>query len=253
MTNHIPKVSIIIACYNSQTTIARTINSILCQSFNNWELVIVDDCSTDNSAEVIKSYAEKDSRIIYLKTDQNTCSPSSPRNIGIEYATGQYITFVDSDDIWLPDKLDMQIREIENYGYDLVYSYYEKVNHKYKRKNRVVKTKESVNYNDMLKSNHIPLLTAMIRKSDISDIRFKNIPNEDYCFWLDILKKGITAHNIGEVTALYRVSKRSRSSNKWKMAHGFWHIIRHHQKIGFTRSCIYMVSYIIIGLSKYIK
>ena len=127
-----PTVSIIVACYNSQSTIARTIDSILAQSFKNWELIIIDDCSTDNSASIIKNYADNDSRIIYLKTSRNTGAPSSPRNIGIKNASGLYIAFVDSDDMWLPDKLQQQIQLIEQNNYDLVYSHYEKVNNKNK-------------------------------------------------------------------------------------------------------------------------
>lgn len=248
-----PTVSIIVACYNSQSTIARTIDSILAQSFKSWELIIIDDCSTDNSASLIKNYADNDPRIIYLKTSRNTGAPSSPRNIGIKNASGLYIAFVDSDDMWLPDKLQQQIQLIEQNNYDLVYSHYEKVNNKYKRNGRIIKTRHKTTYNDLLKSNHIPFLTSVVKRSAIGETLFKNIPQEDYCFWLDILKKGITAHNLCKVTALYRDSKSSRSANKWQMAHGFWNVIRKHQNIGLLRCWYYMINYTIAGFLKYIR
>lgn len=253
MTASTPVVSIILACYNSQHTIARTIDSILAQSFKDWELIVVDDCSSDSTPCVIKQYADKDSRITYLKTEKNTKAPSSPRNIGIGYASGKYLAFVDSDDIWLPHKLKRQLEFTEQNNYDFTYSYYEKINHAYKRKGRIVKTLSQVSYNDLLKSNHIPLLTAIIKKSAIDETRFKNIPQEDYCFWLDILKKGIRAYNLCQVTALYRESKSSRSANKLLMAWGFFNVIRKHHHTGLLHCCRYMFDYAIAGLRKYIR
>ncbi|MDE5929897.1 MAG: glycosyltransferase family 2 protein, partial [Muribaculaceae bacterium] len=136
-------------------------------------------------------------------------------------------------------------------GDDCVYSYYETISGENSRNGRIVATKKRVGYNDILKSNHIPFLTAIIKRSVVGNTRFKDITQEDFCFWLDILKKGVTAHNQCVVTALHRVSKGSRSSNKFKMARCYWHVIRHHQRTGLALSCRCMVTYAVEGLRKY--
>lgn len=248
-----PTISIVTPCYNGQSTISNTIESVRNQIFSDWEMIIVDDCSTDDSADIIQYYNTKDSRIKYFKTKQPSGSPSLPRNLGIDKATGKYIALLDADDIWMPDKLQKEVEFLENNGYDLAYSYYEKMNWEGKRDNRIIKTREKTSYKDLLKSNSIPCLTSIIRKDIIGTTRFKQIPQEDFCFWLDILKKGYTAHNLCEVTALYREAKTSRSANKLDMFKGYWNVIRNHQHIGLIPSCYYMVTYTILGLAKYIK
>ena len=247
----LPAVSVIVACYNSEKTIGAMIESVLSQSYTDWELIITDDGSTDGTPEVIRQYAARDSRIIAMRTDIHYGGPSEARNMGLDRALGQYIAFLDSDDLWLPDKLRVQMDFIEANGYDFVYSYYEKISGGNSRSGRIVATKKMVGYNDILKSNHIPFLTAIIKRSVVGDTRFKDISQEDFCFWLDILKKGVTAHNQCVVTALYRISDGSRSSDKFKMARCYWHVVRHHQRTGFALSCRCMVSYAVEGLRKY--
>jgi glycosyltransferase involved in cell wall biosynthesis len=101
-----PLVSIVTPCYNSQSSIAQTIESVFTQTVDDWEMIIVDDCSTDNSSTIIKDYQQKDSRIRYYKTKKSSGSPTLPRNIGIGEARGKYIAFLESDDMWLPKKLE---------------------------------------------------------------------------------------------------------------------------------------------------
>ena len=246
-------ISIIVPCYNAFGTITQTIESVLAQSYSDWEMIIVDDCSTDNSADIIKSYVARDSRIKYFRTDKASGSPSLPRNIGIENSQGEYIAFLDADDIWFADKLEKQIRFISENQYDLVYSYYEKMDYSGQRNERLIRTRKQSGYSDLLKSNSIPCLTSIIRRQIIGDVRFKQIPQEDFCFWLDILKKGYIAHNICEVTALYREAKTSRSANKLDMLKGYWNVIRNHQHIPFLKSCVYILTYSTEGLRKYLK
>lgn len=246
-------VSVVTPCHNAQTTVTKTIDSVIKQTFPDWELIVVDDGSTDESAKLIKDSKEKDSRIKYIKIDIPSGSPSLPRNIGIENAKGKYIAFLDADDIWMPDKLQKEIDFLENNGYDLAYSYYEKMDWEGNRADRIIRTREKTTYRDLLKSNSIPCLTSIIRRDIIGDTRFKQIPQEDFCFWLDILKKGYTAYNLCEVTALYREAKTSRSANKLDMFKGYWNVIRNHQNIGLLPACYYMITYTILGFAKYLK
>lgn len=246
-------VSIITPCYRAEATIAQTIESVLSQTFTDWEMIIVDDHSNDRSAEIIKGYCEKDPRIKYFRLDKPSGSPSTPRNKGIEMAKGEFIAFLDADDAWFPEKLEKQIAYMRSNHYDLVYSYYEKMSWDGKRNDRVIRTSDITTYRSLLKSNTIPFLTSVIRRDVLGDTRFKHIPQEDFCFWLDVLKKGVVAHNYKEVLALYREMKESRSSNKLSMFKGYWDVIRNHHKIGLIPCCYYMLTYSIKGFVKYIK
>lgn len=219
-------VSIIVPTYNACEYIQQTISSVLFQTYHNWELLIIDDCSSDNTISIVKEFAESDPRIRYFSTNQNTGSPSQPRNIGIEQAKGDYIAFLDSDDIWLPNKLEEQLAFMQEYGYDFVYSNYEKMSWDGKREQRIVKVKGSASYKDILKTNEIPCLTVLLRRELLNDVRFKSVPDEDCVCWLDILKKGYKAYNTGKVHAVYREAKQSRSSNKFKMFKERWYILR---------------------------
>lgn len=246
-------VSIITPCYNAEDSIAKTIESVLAQTYSHWEMLIVDDCSTDGTSLILKEYSSKDKRIIHLKTKKASGSPSLPRNIGIENAIGDYVAFLDADDIWLPNKLENEVSFLINNGYNLVYSYYEKMDWEGNRNDRIIRTRRKTTYNNLLKSNSIPCLTSIIKREIIGKTRFNNIPQEDFCFWLDILKKGYVAYNLCEVTALYRESKTSRSSNKFEMFKGYWNVIRNHQHVSLILACYYMITYTILGFAKYLK
>lgn len=216
-------------------------------------MLIVDDCSSDNSASIAQEYAARYSKIRFFKTERRSGSPALPRNIGIDNSNGDYIAFLDSDDIWLPNKLEHQIEYINNHGAKLVYSFYEKISWDGQRNNRIIKTRPYTTYLNLQKSNSIPCLTAVISKEAIGETRFKNIPQEDFCFWLDILKKGFVAYNTKEIVAHYRLSKNSRSQNKLEMFKGYWNVIRHEQKLGLMKSCRNIIPYVFIGLYKHLK
>lgn len=246
-------VSVITPCYNLEKCIAVAIESVIAQIYTNWEMLVIDDSSSDNSADVIKKYALKDSRIKYLRTEKPSGSPALPRNIGIENAMGKYIAFLDADDVWVPEKLQLQVDFLEKNGYDLVYSFYEKINWDGIRNNRIVQTHKESIYKNLLKSNSIPCSTSIVKREAIGKTRFKQIPQEDFCFWLDILKKGYIAHNLCKVTTLYREAKTSRSANKFNMFKGYWNVIRKHQHIKLFPACYYMLTYTMLGFAKYLK
>ena len=192
-------ISIVTPCYNAGNYISHAIDSVLNQSFQDWEMLIVDDCSSDGSYQIIESYASKDLRIKCFKTDEPSGSPSIPRNIGLDNAKGEYIAFLDADDIWLPDKLEKQLQFMDANGFSFVYSDYEKINHLGVRKHRLVKMPEASSFWDVIETCTIPCLTVLMTREIIGDTRFKYIPKEDFAFWLDILKQGLTAHNTAQV------------------------------------------------------
>lgn len=246
-------ISIITPCYNAAAVIAETIESVLAQTYQNWELLICDDCSTDNSVAVIKSYCEKDSRIKLYSTPKNTGTPAEPRNIALNNAKGEFIAFLDADDQWFPNKLEEQIEFSDKSGYDFVYSDYEKISWNGVRDNRIIKMRKIANYSNMLLTSNVPCLTAMIKRETLKGVRFKAISNEDYVFWLEILKHGITAHNTGVIHGLYREAKNSRSANKYKVAKHHWYILRKIECLGLLKAIFCMITYAYIGLKKYLK
>lgn len=121
-------VSIITPCYNSATFIRDTIESVLSQTYQDWEMIIADDCSSDHSVDIILEYAHKDHRIIFLKTETPSGSPSVLRNLAIEHAKGRFISFLDSDDVWLPTKLEEQVKLFGDQQIAVAFTNYEKIN-----------------------------------------------------------------------------------------------------------------------------
>lgn len=249
----LPKVSIITPAYNVESSISSTIISVINQSYCEWELLIIDDCSTDKTQSIIKEFSIKDKRIRYFKTDAPSGSPSLPRNIGIDNARGKFIAFLDADDLWLPNKLECQIKFMEHNNVKFLYSDYEKIDFMGNRNNRIIRMPSVSTFWDVIETCTIPCLTVIITKEIIGETRFKYIAKEDLAFWLDILKKNVKAHNTCEVLALYREHQNSRSSNKIKMIHDQWHLLREIEGVKPIVAFYFMFKYIIFGFLKYIR
>jgi glycosyltransferase involved in cell wall biosynthesis len=246
-------VSIITPCYNCEQFIAQTIESVFAQTYQKWEMMIIDDCSTDGSIEIIKKYYLRDARIKLFKTEHNSGSPVSPRNIGVQCAQGRYIAFLDSDDIWLPDKLEAQIK-LFGRGYTaIVYSYYEKISENGIRCKRIIKSPKETTYNKLLKGNCIGCSTAMYDTIKVGKHYFLPVQNEDYAYWLSILKKGFVARNTNTVEVLYRIRNNSVSTNKLTAAKWTWNIYRKTLKLSFIQSVCYYCLYMVKAIGKYIK
>lgn len=251
--NRTPLVSVITPVYNASHVIKETIESVINQTYKDWELLIIDDCSYDNSAEIIKKYADKDKRIKYLKTSHSSGSPSLPRNIGIDNAKGEYIAFLDADDIWLPNKLSVQIQFMEENKINFVYSDYEKIDYRGNRNNRIIKMPKQSTFWDVIETCTIPCLTVVLNRDIIGETRFKDIPKEDFAFWLDILKKDTHAYNVKGVHALYREQPNSRSSNKFQMIKNQWRVLRQIEGVKPVVASYFMLKYLFYGIKKYIK
>ncbi len=236
--------SIVMPCYNSGTYIRQAINSVKGQTYRDWELLVVDDGSTDNSADIIKGMEQTDGRIKYLKTNAPSGSPIVPRNIGVKNALGRYIAFLDSDDAWLPNKLERQMKMFEQYeDMAICFSNYEKMTEQGERNNRIIKAPSISTYKQLLLSNVIGCLTAVYDTEKVGKVFFQNHSHEDYILWLDILKRGYVARNTNTVEALYRVRENSVSSNKLKTLSWQWDIYRNVEKIGLFRSSYYFLNY----------
>lgn len=245
--------SIITPCYNAERTIKQTIESVLSQTYPYWEMLVVDDCSTDESAKIIKEYTAKNPRVKYYKTEKISGSPSLPRNIGIEHAQGRFIAFLDSDDIWLPNKLKEQIGLFEQANVAIVFSNYEKINEDGDRHSRYIIAPSQISYQQLLKGNVIGCLTAIYDTSKVGKNYLKKIGHEDYVLWLSMLKKGYIAKNTNSVTALYRVREQSISSNKLKVLSWQWDIYRQEENLSYIKAIYYFIHYAIGAFKKAIK
>jgi len=247
-------VSIIMPCYNAGPYIAEAIESVQRQTHKNWELLVVDDCSNDNSAEIICSYAKKDERIYFFQTEVPSGSPSLPRNIAIQNAKGRFIAFLDSDDIWSsPTKLEQQLKLFTCEKTAIVFSNYEKMNEKGERNNRIVIGPSTTSYKQFLKKSVISCDTGIYDTKKLGKIYFQNIDHEDYAMWLSILKQGYIAKNTNTVVALYRVQKKSRSGNKLRFAKSLWNIYRNVENFNLFWSSYYWFHFGIRGVIKFLK
>jgi len=243
-------VSIITPSYNSDKFISKTIESVINQTYDNWEMIIVDDCSPDNSNEIIEEYIKQDNRIKLIKLDKNS-GPAVARNTAIKKAKGRYIAFLDADDLWLPDKLEKQLNFMNTNNLEFTYSAYKLIDEN-DNDLGVFSPPALANYNSLLKTNFIGCLTAIYDTKKIGKMYMPNIlKRQDYGLWLKILKEIKTTKGIIEPLAMYRIRKNSVSSNKLKAAMYQWKIYRDVEDIGFFKSLYYFANYIYFGLKKY--
>ena len=209
-------VSIITPSYNSSEFITDTIEGILQQTYPNWELLVTDDCSTDNTAEIVKSYAAKDSRIKLQQLAVNS-GAGICRNKSIEAAKGRYIAFCDSDDVWMPQKLEMQLKFMEQKNCALVYSSYMIMDER-KNVQGVAVCMNKIDYASMKRDDGIGCLTAMYDTAKVGKMFMSSIrKRQDWGLWLEILAKCGVAYGVKEPLAYYRVRSGSISNKKMSL------------------------------------
>lgn len=208
-------VSIIMPSWNTANFIKDSIQSVLNQTYENWELLIVDDCSTDKTYEVIAPFLD-DTRIKYFQNEKNI-GAALTRNKAMREAQGEWIAFLDSDDLWSPDKLEKQVTFMQKYGYNLSYHEYEKIDEESRALKIYVSGPETINRYKMYQYDYIGQLTMMYSAKHFGLIQIKDIKkNNDYAIRLQLYKKDnrVEAHLLKENLAKYRVRKKSISHDK---------------------------------------
>lgn len=248
-----PLVSIVMPMHNAEKYLDASIQSVQAQTFTDWELIIVNDDSSDQSVEIARGYEAKDSRIHLVDSQYHNGMPSAPRNTGVRVASGRFIAFLDSDDLWLPQKLEQQIPLFDIPNVFIVYSNYEKIKENGLRKNRIVYAPHAVNYKIMLRGNAIGNLTGIYDTKKVGKIKILDIRHEDYAMWLEILKKGGIGVNTNTVTALYRLSQSSISRNKFKLLTWQWNIYRRVEHLSVAQSLRFYLWYAYFGMKKFIR
>lgn len=244
-------VSIITPCYNSENYIKDTFQSILYQSYTNWEWIIVDDCSIDNSVELIKSF---DDDRVKLFVQENNLGASEARNKALQLAKGRYITFIDSDDLWEPMFLEKTIQFLENNNEELVYTSYKRVDEDLYPLLEDFQAIDFVDRNRILYNCPIPMLTSVYDSKRVGKISFPEVElREDHAMWIDLLRKINHARAIKESLAIYRIRKNSVSRNKFKIALKQYDVYRKYLKMNFIKSSYYTFFWAFNGMKKYGK
>lgn len=239
-------ISIITPVYNSEKYIGETIKSVLSQTYNNWEMLIADDCSKDNTAEVVKEYL--DSRIKYFKLEKNS-GAAVARNKALEIAKGKYIAFLDADDMWKPNKLDKQLKFMEDNKVGFSFTGYEILR---EGENKVIKVPQRLNYSQFMKNTIIGTLTVMINTDIVGEVRLVNVKKDhDSMTWARILREGHIAYGLNESLAYYRKVEGSISNDKFNAVKNHWNNCRQIEKLSVPRCLYYFFFYGINALKKH--
>jgi glycosyltransferase involved in cell wall biosynthesis len=243
-------VSIITPSHNTEKYIAQAIDSVRAQSYVDWEMLIVDDLSSDNSVKIVESYAAKDPRIQLLRSTERKGAAGS-RNLAIEHAAGRYIAFLDADDLWAPEKLEKQIAFMQEENLPFTYSSYEVIDEEGERQS-TFHTIPEISYESMLKTCSVGCLTAIYDSEKLGKMYLPILPTkEEYVLWLEIMKKIGHTKGLTDSLAFYRVGQISVSSDKVNAALWQWKVYREIEKLGLLKSAGYFAHYVYHGLKKY--
>lgn len=244
------KVSIIMPSYNAANFIAASIQSVIEQTYSNWELLITDDCSKDDTINIIKKFQEIDNRIQLFSTGKNS-GAAAARNISLQNATGKYIAFLDSDDIWVSNKLETQLKFMIEKNIAFSFSSYSVMKEDGTPTGNTINVPKVIGYHGYLRNTIIGCLTVIIDREKTGNFLMPNIKtSEDMALWLDIMKRGYKAWGLQIPLAQYRVVSNSLTSKKWKEAKYVWKVYREIEHINPIYSTICFVGYVINAIIK---
>lgn len=251
-------VSIVTPMYKGAALVGETIESVLAQTFQNWEMIIVDDCSPDDGAgiRVVESYAQKDPRIKIIASKVNKGS-SGARNIALKEVRGQYIAFLDADDLWHERFLEEQLLFMKTKDVSLVFSSYRRIDEN--TKEEILSpfiVPERVNYKSLLKTCPIFPSTAIYDQVKCGKYYFNEdlgSLRDDYVYWLTMLKDVDYAYGNPKILVDYRLRKTSVTANKKKVIKPQWNVLRKVERLSLLTACYYLICWGVISYFKYLK
>ena len=236
-------VSIITPSYNSSKFINDCVNSVFSQTYKNWEMIIVDDCSEDNSKEIISELSTKDKRIKPIFLEKNV-GAAEARNIAIRQSKGKYVAFLDSDDLWNPKKLEKQLYFMNKNEIVFSYTNYQLMSENGEDLSNFILAPEKMTYDSYLKNTIIGCLTVIIDREKSGEFEMPNIcSSHDMALWLLIMKRGFSAYGLDDNLAKYRVVSSSNTANKWRAAKDVWRVYRQFEKLSFFYSIWCFLNY----------
>lgn len=239
-------ISIITPVYNSEKYIGETIKSVLSQTYDNWEMLIADDCSKDNTAKVIKELM--DPRIKYFRLEENS-GAAVARNKALEKAQGKYIAFLDADDMWKPRKLEKQLNFMVENEIGFSFTGYEILRLK---ENKIINVPSKLNYSQFMKNTIIGTLTVMVNTHIVGEIRLVNVKKDhDSMTWAKLLREGNPAYGLNESLAYYRKVEGSISNDKFEAVKNHWNNYREIEKLSLPKCLYYFFFYGINAVKKH--
>ncbi len=244
-------VSVVIPVFNCEKYIEETVSSVLRQTFSNFEIIIVNDASTDRTPEILQGLKKKDERIKVIDQQENM-GVAQARNKAFEYCRGDFIALLDADDFWFETKLQKQLELQEKTDADLVYCSYAIINESGDRICKDFIVPETTDLQRTLEQSIINCSTALFKTELVSRIRFKEVYyHEDLIFWIDLLRSGIKACGTQQVLAAYRQVQGSRASDKLKSAVNRYRILRQYLHMPLMKSYAVMIRYAVKAFRKY--
>ena len=245
-------ISVITPAFNAEKCISAAIQSVIGQTYQNWEMLIVDDCSSDNTVDVVEKFCALDSRIKLIRHLKNQ-GVATARNTALAQAKGAYIAFLDSDDMWMPQKLYLQYRFMEENGYAFTYTAYQKYISKSEGKGKVIAVPKRMTRTAIFYNTVIACLTVMINKEKVGSFEMPLLNHaEDQCTWQEILSRGYVAYGLNENLALYRVSDNSLTTNKGKAAKLQWSVYRKYYNFSLLKSATCFLSYALHAIMRHL-
>lgn len=242
-------VSVIMPCFNAAAFISESIESVLEQTYSNLELLIIDDGSTDHSTEIVQEKALQDKRVKLFQLDGNG-GAAVARNYGIHCAQGQFIAFLDSDDLWAENKLEKQVRFMKQNQVGFTFSNYHVITEE-KQIKKEVKVPQVMDYDKLLHNTIIGCLTVVIDREIIGDFEMPLIQTrQDTATWLSILRKGHLAYGIQESLAFYRIVSNSLSRKKLNMLKANWNMYRRIEKLSIFYTVECLIGYMFHAIKK---
>ena len=246
-----PLVSVIMPAYNAGKYIEEAIRSVIAQTVTDWELLVIDDCSTDETCAIVAKLAEQDERIRLFRNEENR-GVARTRNRGLDLCRGQYVALLDRDDLWLPEKLAKQLQQLRDTGAELGYCSYAMIDKNGCSIRADYLVPEAATYEWILRENVIGCSTAIMTQHVAKRNKFStDFYHEDYVMWLSLLKEGIRACGCQEVLAKYRVTSDSRSGDKLRSAKNRWKILRVYLELPLWKSCKVFIQYALTAVAKY--
>jgi len=244
------EVSVVTPAFNAAAFLPATIDSVLAQTFPHWEMIVVDDCSTDGTRAVVEGYASRDARV-QLVMQPNNGGPARARQAALERASGRYIAFLDSDDRWLPSKLERQLAFMARPEVAFSFTAFRRVSADGERVGRLIEAPARLTYGELLGNTAIATSTAIVDRTRTGPFSMTVTYYDDFALWLEITRRGFPAYGLNEDLMRYRVVDGSVSRNKGRSARMVWRTYRDVERLGIGTSSWAFMRYALNAVRKY--